>query len=388
MTPKTLRFWSGTHKWTSLICTLFLLVICLTGLPLIFHEEIGDWLSDDPPYAVLPADAPRANLDTLVDAALARYRGEIVRSMFIDDDEPKVVVTLAPSMDAEPRENHWLRFDARTGELLKDGIATRDQLTFMRVMLRLHVDLFADLPGGLFLGFMGLLFVVALVSGVVLYAPFMSKLEFGALRWRRNSRILWLDMHNLLGVATLAWALAIGATGVVNELSRPLFLLWQATDVAAILAPYQGTAPPVRLSPVQAAFDTVREAVPNRTLTSIIFPTTRLGSPHHYVIWTKGDTPLTSRLFQPAMIDAATGELTLVAELPWYLKALEVSRPLHFGDYAGMPLKIIWAILDVATIFVIGGGLYLWAARRRTPVSSRLAEAQPDALDTRSEAAE
>jgi uncharacterized iron-regulated membrane protein len=207
------RAWSVAHKWTSLVCTLFLLVICLTGLPLTFHEEIGDWLSDDPPYAALPADALRANRDTLVDAALARYRGEIVRSMFVDDDEPKVVVTLAPSMDAEPQENHWLKFDARTGDLLKDGIATRDQLTFLRLMLRLHVDVFAGLSGGLFLRSMGLLFVVALVSGVVLYAPFMSKLDFGALRWRRNSRILWLDMHNLLGVATLAWALAVGPPG-------------------------------------------------------------------------------------------------------------------------------------------------------------------------------
>lgn len=385
---KSLRLWSFIHKWTSLICTLFLLVICVTGLPLIFHEEIGDWLSDDAPYAQMPADARRANLDGLVDAALARYPGEVPRFISIGDDEPKVVVTLGPSMDAAPQKNHWLKFDARTGELLKDGIATRDSLTFMRVMLRLHVDLFGGLSGGLFLGFMGLLFVVALVSGVVLYAPFMSKLEFGALRRRRTSRILWLDAHNLLGAATLAWALAVGATGVINELARPLFLLWQATDVAAVLAPYQGKAPPSRLAPVQAAFDKVREILPGRTISSVIFPTTRLGSPHHYVVWTRGDAPLTSRLFQPALIDAATGEPTIVAALPWYLQALQVSRPLHFGDYAGMPLKIIWAILDVATIVVLGSGVYLWAARRRTPVMSRLAEAHAKGRDATLEAAE
>lgn len=43
----------------------------------------------------------------------------------------------------------------------------------MWVMFKLHVDLFAGLPGTLFLGFMGLLLLVAIVSGVVLYAPFM-----------------------------------------------------------------------------------------------------------------------------------------------------------------------------------------------------------------------
>lgn len=40
MTAKTLRTWYLVHKWTSLISTIFLLMLCLTGLPLIFHEEI------------------------------------------------------------------------------------------------------------------------------------------------------------------------------------------------------------------------------------------------------------------------------------------------------------------------------------------------------------
>jgi uncharacterized iron-regulated membrane protein len=47
------------------------------------------------------------------------------------------------------------------------------------------------------------------------------------------------------------------------------------------------------------------------------------------------------------------------------MSALLLSQPLHFGDYGGMPLKIIWAFLDIATIIVLAGGLYLWLARRR-----------------------
>ena len=35
MTPRTLRAWSWLHKWSSLVSTVFLLVLCLTGLPLI-----------------------------------------------------------------------------------------------------------------------------------------------------------------------------------------------------------------------------------------------------------------------------------------------------------------------------------------------------------------
>jgi uncharacterized iron-regulated membrane protein len=60
--------------------------------------------------------------------------------------------------------------------------------------------------------------------------------------------------------------------------------------------------------------------------------------------------------------------------LPWYMTTLLVSQPLHFGDYGGMPLKIIWALLDVVTIIVLGSGLYLWLARRRSSIDVRLAE--------------
>jgi uncharacterized iron-regulated membrane protein len=77
----------------------------------------------------------------------------------------------------------------------------------------------------------------------------------------------------------------------------------------------------------------------------------------------RGNQPLTSRLLKPVLLDGASGEATDMRELPLYLKALFVSQPLHFGDYAGLPLKIIWAILDAVTIVVIGSGLYLWGAR-------------------------
>jgi uncharacterized iron-regulated membrane protein len=99
-----------------------------------------------------------------------------------------------------------------------------------------------------------------------------------------------------------------------------------------------------------------------------------VGSPHHYLIWTKGGTPLRARLFTPVLIDARTGALTAAVQMPWYLRALEVSRPLHFGDYGGLPLKIIWALLDLVTIVVLASGLYLWLSRRRSPLEARLAE--------------
>src|SRR5262245_8617559 len=107
---------------------------------------------------------------------------------------------------------------------------------------------------------------------------------------------------------------------------------------------------------------------------SVVLPNPLFGSPRHYLIWTKGKTPLTSRLFTPVLIDAATGHLTGVYDLPWYLWALQVSRPLHFGDYGGFPMKMLWALLDIITIVLLGSGVYLWITRRKVSFEVRLAE--------------
>jgi uncharacterized iron-regulated membrane protein len=56
-------------------------------------------------------------------------------------------------------------------------------------------------------------------------------------------------------------------------------------------------------------------------------------------------------------------------EMPWYVNALFISQPLHFGDYGGMPLKILWAAFDIITIIVLITGLYLWVARRKAQVA-------------------
>lgn len=372
MTTKNIKRWLFVHRWTSLVCTIFLLILCLTGLPLIFADEIDGWLEPHPPYESLPATTPMTNLDRVVHTALARYPREIVTSLFIDDDEPQIIAGLSTSWAEEEKEHsdstHFIRFDARTANILEDGGARAAQKqTFIGIMLQLHIALFAGLPGQLFMGFMGLLFVLALLSGLLLYGPFMKKLDFGTVRKERSSRLKWLDLHNLLGIVTLAWMAVVGLTGIMNELSTPLFGLWQQTDVRHMLEPYKNkpVPRPEEFHSVQAVFDTAQAAMAGMRITSVVFPGAPFASAQHYLLWGKGNTPLRSRLFTPVLVDARSGRLSAIVKMPWYLRSLEVSRPLHFGDYGGIALKVIWAIFDLATMVVLISGLYLWWIRRK-----------------------
>lgn len=362
----SLKKWYVWHKWTSLICTVFLLVICVTGLPLIFHEEIEHAFQDGEPYAVVPQGTPRMSMDSLLTLARDHYPNEVIEYVYLDDHEPVVYVGMSPSHDADPKLQHYLRFDAHTGALLHDPPNLRaEQFTFMGLMLALHVDLFAGLPGQLFLAFMGVLFVIATVSGVVLYKPFMKKLAFGTVRKGRSPRLKWLDVHNLFGIVTLVWVLVVSATGVINELAAPLFRVWQATEVADMVADYRDHKPPSAFASVDQALEAAARAVPDNQVVSFSYPGNSYATPHHYVVWTKGATPITSHMITPVLVDAGTAQVTAVAHPPWYLVMLELSQPLHFGDYGGLPMKVLWAVLDLMAIVVLGSGLYLWFARRK-----------------------
>lgn len=362
MNHPRLRLWTWLHTWSSLVCTVFMLLLCLTGLPLIFHHEIGHLLGTEVEAPAMPADAPRASLDTVLASGQARAPGLVPTFLFQEPDETDTwTVGFAPTAAAQ-EGTKFVVVDARTGQALGEPPAEEG---FIYVMFKLHVDLFAGLPGKLFLGLMGALMVVAIVSGVVLYAPFMRKLPFGAVRRDRAPRLKWLDLHNLLGVVTLSWALVVGLTGVINTWADLVIKLWQYDQLGAVMAPYQKLPPPATLSSVEAAAAAARSAEPTLRVGFVAFPGTLLSSPHHYGVFMRGTEPMSARLFKPVMVDARTAQVTAALELPWYVTALLVSQPLHFGDYGGRPMQVLWAVLDVVTIVVLASGLYLWFSRRR-----------------------
>jgi uncharacterized iron-regulated membrane protein len=344
-----------------------MLLLCLTGLPLIYHHEIGHLLGNDVEAPALPAalqeNPPRADLDRIIAAGQALYPHKIMMYMSQDLGEPAIWNL---TMGEHPNDPNFksIAIDARTAQFIAEPPIEGGGV--MSFLFHLHVDLFAGLWGKLFLGCMGLLLLVAVVSGVVLYAPFMRKLEFGAVRHGRTARLKWLDLHNLLGIVTLVWTLVVGATGVVNTLADVLLQYWQATEIAAMVKPYEGQPPPTRLASMEQSVAQAKALQPGMQVAFVAFPGTPFASAHHYGIYMRGDQALTSRLYKPVLVDAGSGRVTDQRTLPWYLTGLLLSQPLHFGDYGGAGMQFLWALLDLATIVVLGSGLYLWIRRGRS----------------------
>lgn len=145
MTRRSIRFWFVVHKWSSLVSTAFLLILCTTGLPLVFHDEIDAALGEGYEASLVGPPSAEAGLplDNMLAAALAQRPGEVPLFMAFSQESPLLTVTTGPAPDAPGDAMTLLFFDRASGEAL--GPAPTGG--FMDFVLTLHTDLFLGLPG-------------------------------------------------------------------------------------------------------------------------------------------------------------------------------------------------------------------------------------------------
>jgi uncharacterized iron-regulated membrane protein len=370
MKPANLRRWRLVHRWTSLICSVNLLILCVTGLILVFHHEIEHLMGNEFDTSYTEGQA-RLPLESLVGIARTANPGLEPKFVSFDPEEPgaNFIFMSAPGV-RDFEDGRWVMLNGYTGA---NQVLKPPEETLTGFLLKLHVDLFAGFAGQMFIGVMGLLFVASTVSGLVVYGPFMKKLAFGLLRFRRGTRIANIDLHNLLGVATLVWALVVGLTGAILSFSPLILTYWQQTELVSMIGrhtePMTGT--PVT---VDQAAQAGLAAFPGMEIAFIAYPGNEYASDRHFGVTVRGQTELTQKLLSVALVDAETGQLTETAEMPWYITALLLSGPFHFGDYGGLPLQIIWALFTIVTGVVTVAGFVVWVKRPRTRTAAAEAE--------------
>lgn len=354
------------HRWTGLLATPFFLVLCLTGSVLIFHEEVDEALGDRP-VTSREAAVPPLGPNQLVAAAQAAVPNAKPMMLFLDPEKPnEAFVSLGPP-DA-------VRLDQGVPVLLDRATAAaqpfRDpDATVTGFILRLHSQWLSGIPGQLFGGGVALLVLTALVTGIVVHAPFVRRVAFGTVRRGRGTRIVQLDLHNLVGLVVLGWATLVTVTGIMLAAGAILIPVWEATGLRR-MAGDDVTPPAIQVTAEDAAIAATR-AMPDRRLEFILFPGTELSSPRHFMVGMYGTQQYNQRLFDVVLVDAGTGNVAAAGPLPWWLQTVVLSEPLHFGNYGGLPLKLLWVGSVWATLFITGNGAWLWLAKRRIAGAAR-----------------
>jgi len=373
MSPTLTRRLLALHRWAGLILSLNVLVFSLTGLILIFHDEIADALA--PAVEQRPVREPMLLRDAI---AVAKEKLPGADAVFVSRDleHPQRVFIGLGQGSRKLEDTKAIKIDLTTGNV--DDQDFDD--TFIGVVFHLHADLLAGPIGGLVVGAIGLALLLTLITGAVIYGPMMKRFVFGTLRRDKHRRNLFADLHKLVGVSTFGWLALVVATGILLSLGSILLQVYSQSELRT-LAKVEASQQLVDGTPiVDEAVSAAEKSSGGRRWTIAILPGSDLSSPRHFSILMSGAGGIQKRLLRIALVDALNPTSASYHDFPWYLQALLISEPLHFGDYGGLPLKLLWSLFTLSLIALSATGVYTFFSGRRSSadkLSARVQSATP-----------
>ncbi len=195
----------GLHAWGGMVFSWLLIPIFITGSIAVFEPEVSHWMRPEINAARISASS-RSDALTLAETRLREVGADppLWRITLPSRREPGIGI----AWGSNPRKLHEETLDEITGEPVH--VRPTEGGHFFT---HFHAELLLGEPGRWIVGAIGIFMLAALVSGILIHHRFFS--DFFTLRPKSGKRRSWLDVHNLIGVATLPFILVITYTGVV-----------------------------------------------------------------------------------------------------------------------------------------------------------------------------
>jgi len=378
------------HQWVSLICALFLLLLTLTGLPLLFRGEINAWNT----LNLLPRGEPMAlreiwaGLPQGTEAVMQAFPTKEILAV-TPDGEDGTLYFLVKDRGGKAGRSHMrmggeqIMYEVRTGTIFnrQERVYRSEAVQeFMHTMHILHVRLGLEEGGRDFLAAMCVLSVLSIVSGVYLYLPMMKTLAFGTRR-RRSSRLFWSDWHKLTSVFAGTWVALMCVSGVFIVLYSIGMRDYQRTAQTMAAEHFSAQEQSASLLLPEEALAQMQEAFPAKDIISMRLPTADSAL---YVFQIAEPTVRATdfALGTQVYLAAGGGEPFLVP-VPAWLTMAPFFLNLHIHNHEMTVEKIFWALLILMTAAMIVTGIVLWLTRWQ----SRISKAVEAAVQRRTNAA-
>ncbi|SEA90560.1 PepSY-associated TM helix domain-containing protein [Rubrimonas cliftonensis] len=378
LSPSVTKRLIALHGWSGTVLSILLYVVMLTGAVIVFDDEILRWSRDAaPPQALIdrPIHADVAALAARVPPAL---RGEVLIAGH-SSGHRRVAFTGRGPADAEPMTAEFLldrdgavvrRLDAPTDDLRRAD----PHMALERFIVDLHVQLHLPAPWGLYAtGVLGLTMLVAAISGALIHRhlvrdAFLARRPGGRVASAR-------DAHVLAGVWGLPFAALLAFTGAflsfALSLGLPIVAMVafggdQRQALEAVLgAPRAADAAPGPLADLDAIVADAARRADAEPLAVTVEDYGARGAEVRVI-----HAPASGALTGATLVyDGATGgfvrEHVLVGAAPSLGSALvSLAAPLHFGTFAGLLSRAVWAGLGAAMTYAVVSGVDLWLRRR------------------------
>ena len=352
------------HRWISVVCAAFFLLLILTGLPLLFNGDVARWnaLEERPSFAEVASRVLWAGAEAGLEEIERERPGSRVQSISAYPERGLLVYRLARADGARGgRGGSALAYVPQDGALVPwqgGGVKSPALASFMGWMHHLHLRLAMGEGGMIFLGVMCFLSFLSLLGGVLLYPSFMKRRLFGGMRGGTSAGSFF-DWHIFLGILTAVWASLLTLSGIAIVFGMLGYSSY-AEDVMASV-PQRESAPPAITFAEMIAY--AEEHFPAR---EILYLDAAEGSTPAALTLADAERPQMFRGQDVYLLRTAGGEIeSFTKPVPRWLVFCDAVRDLHLHNHSTMFLKIIWAVLDLLCAAVIVTGFCGWLQRSR-----------------------
>ncbi len=343
------------HLWIGVFLGLYLIAICVSGSLLVFEPNL---LNDTPQLAHSAMHGP-ATWNQLATTALSAHPG----STLLDIDMRSRNRRVALIGLSQHGETWTVYVDSFTNRIVKQEELQRRH-AFVEFMEALHNQLALGVEGGIANGFGGALLFVMALTGIVLWWP-------GKRHWRRALKVQWRarwarvnwDLHSAFGFWCFLLIAMWGITGAYFIFPRPFDRALQVLCPMPVSHALPSNWKPG--DPVLAPDDFITRAqhmFPGDKLAYLFMST---GVPHGEVQVYLSRNPAVpmplledEAVFQPA--SGAVLMSTSSAQWTWAERLSISIYSIHFGNFGGLPVQILWAILGLVPVLLVLTGYGMW----------------------------
>ena len=228
--------------------------------------------------------------------------------------------------------------------------------------LKLHYSLHAGKGGEWVVGVIAMLFLVSMLTGCVVYRKHCFKvLTFRERINRKNRRTMLSSLHRIVGVWALLFNLIIGISA--------LQMMWY------VFQPYFYNAEePEQHAPsssLTTSLDAMRQALAQRYLGFEVLGINVAPEEKNAAFTFFGhrldESVLLGEWSGNVVFDSAgrLRETHFMGDASGSEKITVMLQTLHFGQWGGWPLKVVYSILGLTPAMLSISGYFLWMRKRR-----------------------
>ena len=373
-----LRVYQSLHTWVGICAGMLLFIGFFAGALTMFKQPLDRWISA--PAHTLPA-MPAAQTDPLVRELLAQKPAARKAFTLHLQQHENIAAPVSWSEGEGERSidvsaTRWHAALDPSGKLL-----VQEEVPSLLAELIDMLHRTGGIPGRLgdeyigayLMGIAGIMYFLALVSGVILLLPTLVK-DFFALRPGKNRKRFWLDAHNIVGIASLPYHIVISVTVIVFAFHDQFYggiakVIYGEQPMFARRAADAAPHHIGDLQPASALVAAVRREAPGFEVTELMYmgletprPMIRaaVASPRYLVRGAENGY---------VMIHPYTGKVLDTSMLPSKSDAWsDVVAPLfalHFGSYGGSLMRWVYFLFGASGAFLFYSGNLLWVEKRR-----------------------